>query len=418
MATLTLPPVRQLPPSLASKRLMVLGAGPFQVPGIMAAVRLGHRVVSIDNRPDNPGHRLAYLSLHCDTRDKECVLRAARQASIDGIVAFRSESALAAQAHVADRLGLPGVTVASAAIMTDKARFRTFQREHGLPHPRCVSGAQVERLWRQATTLSCPVLVKPVDSYASQGITRLPKLEPEPFRSACALALAHSHAGELCVEEAVAGVEIGGDAFFADGRLALLCLTRKYLDGLRVIGHRIPAGVSGPDQDRVAAALATACVALGYRDGPLNFDVMLADDRVTILDLSPRNGGNGLAPLIQRATGIDLEEAMVRLALGEILDTSPWGAAMASPRGCGVAILGSDRPGKLVAAPSLGDFQLRTPGVFRVDWARQPGQTVAAFTHNGDAVAHVLFDCVGEEDYAHVVSHLPWEPGIQIAENR
>ena len=46
-----------------SKKLMVLGAGPFQTPGIRKAAELGHYVISVDDRPENIGHQFSHTSI-------------------------------------------------------------------------------------------------------------------------------------------------------------------------------------------------------------------------------------------------------------------------------------------------------------------------------------------------------------------
>ena len=54
-----------------SKKLMMLGAGPFQMPGIRKAVALGHYVISVDDRPENIGHKFSHQYLNCSTIERE-----------------------------------------------------------------------------------------------------------------------------------------------------------------------------------------------------------------------------------------------------------------------------------------------------------------------------------------------------------
>ena len=44
---------------------------------------------------------------------------------------------------------------------------------------------------------------------------------------------------------------------------------------------------------------------------------MVDGDKVTFLEISPRNGGNGIPEIIEQFYGVDLIEASTRLCLGE-----------------------------------------------------------------------------------------------------
>ena len=72
---------------MTRKTLLVLAASRYQIPIITTAKRLGYRVLTIDNVPDNPGHALADQACFIDTTDIQGVLAVARRERVDGVIA-------------------------------------------------------------------------------------------------------------------------------------------------------------------------------------------------------------------------------------------------------------------------------------------------------------------------------------------
>ena len=119
--------------------LLVLAASTYQLDAIRTARRLGYRVITVDNVPSNPGHALADRSYNVDTTDLEGVLRTARAEQISGILAACTDVAVPTAAHVAQALGLSGLPLASAQVLTSKIQFRNFLAEQEMPSPKSLS---------------------------------------------------------------------------------------------------------------------------------------------------------------------------------------------------------------------------------------------------------------------------------------
>lgn len=396
----------------AGKRLMILGAGPFQVPAIRRAVELGYQVTTVDYLPDNVGHRYSHHRIDCSTVDAEGVYQAARSLGIDGICTFSSDVAVPTVAYVAERLGLPGASGKAAEIMANKGRFRTFLQEAGLDHPRFVTAGEFARIAEGLPRLTPPVIFKPVDTSGSRGMTVLREINEADARRAFDHAFGFSRSGTVCVEEFIDAVEVGGDAILAEGRIVFIAITHKHLSGLVVTGHSLPTNISPEDQERVRTALDQTCAALGYRDGPLNFDVMVSPQRVVILEMSPRNGGNGIAAVIERATGVNVEEMTLRIAARDPL---PPFANAAIRRGVGSFVFGSPGGGLLKSIADEDELRRAVPEVFYYYLSLQPGDRVPPFEHNGNLIGYVLFDCRDAADYERLTRAVTQALSIGIA---
>ena len=382
-------------------RLMILGAGIFQLAGIRRAADLGCEVITVDYLPDNIGHRFSNESVDASTTDVDAVLDAARRMNIDGIVTFSSDVATRTAALVGHHLGLPGPSVSTVDIMSNKSQFRRFQAERALPSPLSTTIndlGDVERLTQNWTE---PAMVKPVDSSGSRGVHLV--TAPLEWQAAVEAALTHSRTGQAVVESVVEGTEVGGDAFFLDGEMISGVVTSKYLEGFLVAGHSLPSHIPSRDQKRVLDAVSKTCRELGYIDGPVNFDVMIQQQRVVVLELSPRTGGNGIPDLIEYATGFDEYAATVHQALGRPVNLEK----NSEQRGCGSAVFASQEAGRLVGLVDPDEATRTHPDLLAVYSRYRIGDSIPAHTHGGTAMGYVLFSCASQTEYLRKVETLP-----------
>ena len=275
-------------------------------------------MISVDDRPESVGHKFSHQYLNCSTVERETLALEAEKLGIDGICTFSSDVAVPSVGYVCDRLGLPGVSLRRSTVHVYQASL-SGGSEAGRAASSGLFGSALARtdLESLERELHFPVVFKPVDSSGSRGVRLLHHASPDDVASAFAFAQSFSSSGTVCVEEFVGGTEFGGDGILLDGELAFLAITEKHLDGFVVTGHSLPSTLAREDQDRVRKALEDCCRAVGYARGPLNFDVKVGPERVVVLEMSARNGGNGIPAVIKRATGVDVEEATIRLALGE-----------------------------------------------------------------------------------------------------
>ena len=385
------------------KRLMILGAGPNQLPGIKRAVNLGYKVITVDNIPDSIGHKYSQQYVNCSTIDKEGVLKAAVELEIDGIVTFASDVAIPTLGYVVDQLGLTGPGQSVAETMAYKTRFRVFQRENKLNHPNFAIAERGEDLERKISNLAPPLMFKPVDTSGSRGITMLGRPTSESCSLAFEYAKAYSRSKTVCVEEYVEGIDVSGDGFLSDGRFTFAVITKKYKQDFVVTGHRIPTDISADDQNRVLVEVAKTCNAIGYMNGPLDFDVRICNNRVTVLEMSPRLGGNGIPMIIERGTGVDMFSAAIQLSLGCKVKLPEKGEIN---RSCGALILGSDTEGILELITADQEIMDAVPEIFEYHLSFKIGDEVTRFSHGGNSLGYVLFDCPPQLTYSSIIARI------------
>ncbi len=385
------------------KRVMILGAGVFQLPLIQKAKEMGYETVVVSYAGSYPGIPLADIFLDIDTTNIDKILDAARTYKIAGIVTTGTDVSVPTLGAVVDALGLRGPTQWMARTASSKTSFRTLLRENGLRHPDfsvCRSADDVQIFARRS---SRKIVVKPDDSSGSRGVSVLDKNPAEEtVMNAWQKARHFSRNGLVCAETFIHGTEVGGDAFFKDGKLHFLGTTAKHLTGVIVQGHSFPGTLTSFESRLIENEIASVAAAFGYTDGPMNFDVMVNETGVTVLEIGLRNGGNGIPDLIRHNRGVDLLAWTLEHALEGSLSEAQ---VSSTPQEISSYIFGSSRSGRLLEVSNIQSLQAEVPQIISMALAKIPGDLVNEFTHNAHLVGYLLIHC-GAGDYNEITSRI------------
>ena len=183
------------------KKILLLGGSSQQVIAIETAKRLGYYTVLCDYLPDNPGQYEVDKFYLLSTTDKDAVLEVAKDEKIDGVIAYASDPAAPTAAYIAEKMGLSGNPYKSVDILCNKDKFRKFLKENGFCTPNAkgytTSGSALIDL--KSGKFQFPIIVKPVDSSGSKGVTVLYDLEG--IDKAFEFALSFSRRRRVIIEE-------------------------------------------------------------------------------------------------------------------------------------------------------------------------------------------------------------------------
>lgn len=225
---------------------------------------------------------------------------------MDGILAFASDPAEETAAYVAEKMGLHGGMCAAAGILGNKRRFREFLAMHRIPAPRHFPMDYPEG------DLPYPVVVKPLDSSGSKGVTILRSYDAGRLLRAYQTAVSCSLSGQAMAEEYISyGYRhpIGGDVMVRDGNVILYGLMdciREEGKNLVPCGKIYPCGAGDEVKVRIARVLQTVIHKLSITDAEMNVEFIAGKDgEVYPIEIALRCGGNGIPQLLSDATGID-----------------------------------------------------------------------------------------------------------------
>lgn len=389
------------------KKVLMLGGSYFQVPAIRKAVEMGYYVITCDYLPTNPGHKYAHEYHNVSTTDKEAVLELAQKLKVDGVVCYASDPAAPTAAYVCEKMGLPTSPYASVEILSNKDKFRAFLTENGFAVPKARGYQNISDAIKDADLFKYPVMVKPVDSSGSKGVSKV--ADPNGLKVAIENALGYSRAKRFIIEEYVDkyGYQIAGDGFSVDGKLAFRCFANEHFDS-RGINPYVPIGESWPYimpkyvHDKVHAEIQRLLSLLGMKTQAFNFDIRIdADTNVYLMEVGPRNGGNLIPQVTKYATGVDMVEYTIKAAMGE--DCSDL--KMVEPKGYWSSyIIHSEKAGVLKAIEYSEEFR-KNNLVEEMLWY-DIGESVSAFTGSNGTLGTLILKYASQEEMLEKMDHM------------
>lgn len=306
--------------------LLLLGGSRYIVPVIEAAHDIGCRVVTCDYLPENIAHKFSDEYRNASIVDPRAILKVARDIQATGIMSFAADPGVVTAAYVAEALDMPFQgSFEAVSILQNKSRFRAFLSDNGFNCPKAVT---ISRANQHAISddLPYPVIVKPVDSAGSKGVSRVDS--PVDLRLAIDYALSFSKSDECIVEEFIEknGESSDADGFTIDGRFECVSFTSQLFDHeaanpFTPAAYVMPASITDDLQSDIVSELQRLSNLLNLRSGVFNIEVRVGiDNKPYIMELSPRGGGNRLCEMLRFASDVDLVRASVQAALGVQID--------------------------------------------------------------------------------------------------
>ena len=310
------------------KRLMLLGGIRYLLPVIKAAHHHGYYVITVDYVPDNIAHKYSDEFYNVSILDKDAVLKLAQELKIDGILSFGVDPGVITAAFVAEKMNLPfQCSYKSACILQDKSLFRQFLKDNNFNVPNAKGYSSKEDALADTDYFNWPIIVKPVDSAGSKGVTRVDL--KEQLSSAIDYALNESHNGHIIIEDFLekVGNSSDCDSFTVDGKLVFCSFNDQLFDN-KAINPYTPAAYTWPStipqwaQDELKSELQRLMTLLNVKTGVYNIETRLCKNgKPYIMEVSPRGGGNRLSEMMKYISGQDLIDNCVRAAVGEPIDT-------------------------------------------------------------------------------------------------
>ncbi|MBO4807323.1 MAG: ATP-grasp domain-containing protein [Paludibacteraceae bacterium] len=367
---------------MAKKKLMLLGGLRYLLPVIEEAHKLGIYVITADYLPGNIAHK--YSDEYCNVSiiDKDAVLKAARDLKIDGILSHAVDPGVVSAAYVAEKMGLPfQCSYEAACILQDKSKFRAFLSENGFNCPKAKGYSDVEEALKNIDYFDWPVIVKPVDSAGSKGVTKVE--EKADLAAAIEFALSESHNGHFIIEDFLEkeGLSSGSESFVVDGKLLYNGFYDQYFDKEAVNPYAPSAEIwpSSKDQkclDEIRLELQRLFTLLRVTTGLFNVEWRVCKNgKAYLMEVSPRAGGNRLAEILNYAADVNIIEAEVRKAVGlpiqEIHEPNYKGHFA-------IQVLHSEKEGVFESVEVDADF--RRMHLLEEEVRVQKGNRVSAFT--------------------------------------
>lgn len=256
----------------------------------------------------------------------QTVVEFARHHPIDAVIGVDDVTAVAAAA-VAEAVGLPHNSVASVTAARNKRLMRELLSGQGIPFPRHTVFPLDGDPREFAKQVAYPCVVKPLILSASCGVIRAN--DEEEFSGAfrrvgallttLGLVARDEQARWILVEDFVPGIEVALEGLLTKGVLQPLAMFDKPdpLNGpfFEETIYITPSRLSPDLQQKVVACAERTAQALGLREGPVHGEFRVNENGVWVIELAARAIGGRCSKTLDFASGMSLEELILRHAL-------------------------------------------------------------------------------------------------------
>jgi carbamoyl-phosphate synthase large subunit len=302
-----------------TKAILIFGVGDLQLSIIRRAKQRGLFTIGIDPMPN------AFAKNEVDAfevvggQDYEGTLDVAKRYNVKAVVTAATDKPLVMMARVAKELHLPFYSVETAQWSTDKFQMKQRFIEGGVP---CASGRLAKNL-DEITDLQLPLIIKPRDNSGSRGVILC--RNQQELADAFNEALGYSHLDSVLVEEFIEGQEYSIESLHYNGKTEVIQFTEKTTTPFPYnveLAHKQPANLTEEQKNAVREIISKIAQCMKFENCPSHTELKINERGVFVIETSPRlGGGNITSHLVPLSTGINIEDQLLSISLGEKVDT-------------------------------------------------------------------------------------------------
>lgn len=302
------------------KAVLVFGVGPLQESIIKRARLMGLYTVGIDPVANATCRDAVYAFEVVGGQDYEGTCAVVEKYGIDAIVTAATDKPLVMMARIAEKYGFPFYSVETAQWSTDKFQMKQRFMEGGVP---CAKGRLVKSV-EETADMVYPVIVKPRDNSGSRGV----KLcrSKEELAASMSEAFEVSKLDTVLVEEYIEGPEYSIEGLHYDGKTEVIQFTEKKTTEFPYnveLGHKQPANLTDEQKQAIREIVSKIGKAIKFENCPSHTELKINERGIFIIETSPRLGGDYItSTLVPLSTGINQEDQLLHIALGEKVDTT------------------------------------------------------------------------------------------------
>ena len=364
------------------KAVLIFGVGSLQESIIGRAKRMGLYTVGIDPCADATCKDCVDAFEVVPGQDYEGHCAVVEKYGIDAIVTAATDKPLVMMARIAEKYGFPFYSVEAAKWSTDKFLMKERFELGGVPH---AQGRLISRV-EEAEGLVFPVIVKPRDNSGSRGV----KLcrSKEELEASMNEALEVSKLDTVLVEEFIEGPEYSIEGLHHDGKSEVIQFTEKKTTEFPYnveLGHIQPANISEENQQKIREIVAKIGRALSFENCPSHTELKINERGIFVIETSPRLGGDYItSTLTPLSTGVNLEDELLKIALGETINPQPKTIQYS-----GVRFFAFEEGTVIKHAPNR-EFVKSWPHVVDFSFSLEEGDKVNRITSSLNRYGHII----------------------------
>ena len=305
---------------LKGKKLLVLGGILSMIEVVKRAKELGITVMVTDYLENSPAKQFADESFLISATDVDAVVQLCRTEKIDGIITGNVDMLLPYYAEICEKADLPCYgQMSHFQIMTNKKEFKELCKKHCVPTIKEYTQEEIEK-----GNVRYPVLIKPVDSSGSRGITIC--RDNDELHMGIKKALSFSASKQYIVEKYMNGQEAVLYYYFQHGNPVFMGMCDRYVVSLNKnvaqlsTAYVFPSKYTEKHLKKTNSLIQNMFYSIAMENGTIFLQAFIEDGYPILYEPGYRLNGAREQYIFRETNGINAIDCLISFALtGEML---------------------------------------------------------------------------------------------------
>ena len=306
------------------KKVILLCASHNDLGLIRALRKLGYYIIATGNIRGLPGEKYVNEYIPADYSDKELILEVAKKNRIDAICQCCNDFGVYTAAYVAEKMGLSGYdSYETTLTLHNKDKFKEFAMKNEIQTPPSYGFHTKEEALKWVQTAEYPLIVKPTDCSAGNGVKKI--LRKEEAEEAIENAFNMSRQGRIVIERFITGKQYGFCTFLHDQKVVAYASNNEFsiVNPYRVEIDTYPADNCEMVSNILIEQVQKMASILKLKDGIFHLQYIMDGDKPQIIEVMRRILGNMYSIPANMLNGFDWDYWEARAKCGLSCDNFP-----------------------------------------------------------------------------------------------
>lgn len=375
------------------KKLLLLGGVQPACEIVKEAHKMGVTVYVTDYLVDSPAKKIADKSFMVSATDVDAVVQLCQDEKIDGVITGYVDSLLPYCEQICRKLGLPfWGNQQNIGMCINKEAFKIACEASGMP---VVPWKKVNKDdYKKIDGMQFPVVIKPVDNSGSRGVFKC--YRQEDYELFCLKAFEFSKCGELLIERLMdANCEVSTYYMINHGHAILTGMGDRYIniidENIAPVGQGmyLPSARLSLWIDKMHPIVEKFFSDNNMKEGFVFIQGFFEKGEFYIHEIGYRLNGGFSYKLIERFSGYNQIQQLIRFSLTGSMDENEVGKSNPAFAGCSFILTVALKPGTIGAISGVEEIR-GLPGVIEFCQLHTVGDKLLSKGTTAQVFAYIL----------------------------
>ena len=304
---------------LKDKKVLVLGGGFEQLPLIKILKKENFFVILIDRDKNAVSKTYADKFYNFSIRDLKKIIKISKKNKIFAAMSICSDLAVQPLSKISKHLKIPGISLKSAIICTNKIFMKNHFKKNGIPTSKYHLFKDLKSTKKLISKMNFPIVMKPIDSYGQKGVFLIKNYKQ--LKTKINLSKKISKKKKILIEEFIDGTEINVVAIVKNYNVKILSMSRRFTYKNESFGiayeHKYPLDMERKLVRAIKNLSIKTIKSIKIKDGVLYPQIIYNKNKGPhVVEIAARVPGGFMRDLSMLASGIDPIKFQIKCATG------------------------------------------------------------------------------------------------------